>query len=69
MDFKEFHNQIHQKGYMIVCLNDYKLKGQHYTFIAVQDKDDHGFHAEGPSNNLAEIYQEIITKIENSEGK
>lgn len=63
MNFNEFHNIIHNKGFLIVCLNDYKLKGEYHTFVAIQDKKGRGFHAEGKSTNLSEIYQEIINKI------
>ncbi|PIY96959.1 MAG: hypothetical protein COY66_02190 [Candidatus Kerfeldbacteria bacterium CG_4_10_14_0_8_um_filter_42_10] len=63
MEFKQFQKQIHQKGFLIVCLNDYKLKGDYYTFIAVQDKKGRGFHAEGKSANLSKIYQGIIVKM------
>ncbi|PIS42496.1 MAG: hypothetical protein COT24_03160 [Candidatus Kerfeldbacteria bacterium CG08_land_8_20_14_0_20_40_16] len=65
MNFIEFHNHIHKRDFLIVCLNDYKLEGEYHTFIAVQDKQGHGFHAEGKSDNLSQIYKEIIAKIEN----
>ena len=63
MNFAEFHQTIHQHNFQILVLNDYRLKGKMYTFIAVQDKEGHGFQAEGPSNQIDKIYQELITKI------
>lgn len=64
MTFQEFHEFIHQKGFLIVCLNDYKFKGEVHTFISVQDKKGHGYHSEGLSKNVAKVYQELVTKIE-----
>jgi hypothetical protein len=63
MNFEEFHKKIHEKGFQIVCLNDYQMKGAQHTFIAIQDKKGHGFHAEGSSENMAMIFQELIAKI------
>jgi hypothetical protein len=63
MIFTEFHNLIHQRNFLILCLNDYKMNGQFHTFIAIQDKFGHGFHAEGLSENVSEVYEQLIEKL------
>ncbi|MFA6525552.1 MAG: hypothetical protein WCT33_04785 [Patescibacteria group bacterium] len=66
MNFAEFQKKIHEKGYLILCLNDYKKDGEFYTFIGIQDKSGHGYNAEGLSGNLDNVYNELIGKINKS---
>ncbi|MBU2229433.1 hypothetical protein KJ810_03445 [Patescibacteria group bacterium] len=63
MDFKQFQKAIHEKGFLILCLNDYKKDGEYYTFIGIQDKLGHGYHAEGKSTEVDSVYEELISKI------
>lgn len=63
MNFEEFYKKIHEKGFQVVCLNDYQMKGTQRTFIAIQDKNGNGFHTEGLSENIEMIYQELLAKI------
>ena len=65
MNFAQFQDTIHQKGFLILVLNDYQQDNKIHTFVAVQDKLDHGFHAEGPKDKLDLVYQGLIDKINN----
>ena len=66
MNFSEFQSAIHDKGYLILCLNDYRKDGEYYTFIGIQDKLGHGYHAEGASTDMRGVYKELINMIESS---
>ncbi|MBU1075293.1 hypothetical protein KJ733_03990 [Patescibacteria group bacterium] len=63
MNFSEFQSAIHDKGYLILCLNDYKKDEEYYTFIGIQDKLGHGYHAECKSTEMDSVYEELISKI------
>jgi hypothetical protein len=63
MNFTEFQKAIHEKGYLILCLNDYKKDGIFYTFIGIQDKSGNGYNEEGPSENLGMVYEELVKRI------
>ena len=63
MDFEQFQKIIHEKGYLILCLNDYKKDGEFYTFIGIQNKSGNGFHAEGKRDEMESVYSDLISKI------
>lgn len=64
MTFEIFQKTIHEKGFQIVCLNDYKLNGEQHTFIAIQNKTGIGFHAEGKTEDLAGVCAQLLKKLE-----
>ncbi|MFA6271757.1 MAG: hypothetical protein WC693_01430 [Patescibacteria group bacterium] len=66
MNFTEFQKTIHEKGYLILCLNDYKKDGEFYTFIGIQNKSGQGYNAEGLSDNLSAVYENLISRIQSS---
>ncbi len=69
MTFVEFQETIHASGYLIVCLNDYKREGAFYTFVAIQDKAGHGYHAEGRTDALSDTLKELVAQMQKPKGE
>ncbi|MEK7569876.1 MAG: hypothetical protein AAB515_00310 [Patescibacteria group bacterium] len=69
MTFVEFQKVIHQHDFLIVCLNDYKREGIFYTFVAIQNKLGHGYHAEGRTDVLSDTLEELVAQMQKSKGE
>jgi len=66
MNFEEFEKKIEEKGFGVVAMNHYTLKGKRHLFcVILNTAKGTAFRAESETSN--EVFEILYTKLLNSE--